>query len=183
MTDEKSATKIHRALLTAESPADRRRVAPRPMYLIVVGGGIPGAMIRLSAEGNHLGRSSENNVKLSDPSVSRHQAVIMIDGQRVAWLTDQGSTNGTFLNNERLVPHVAYRLDPGHQDAPIYESWMIHEGDDDLLAYTQTACLGERPHHLATQLLPRLLLPWRTICPDPDRIQRLRAVVEGLPRG
>ena len=121
--DEKSDTKIFGVVALADlDSAESSRPAPRPMYLIVVGGGIPGAMIRLSGEGNRVGRSSDNSVKLPDLSVSRRHANIVVDGQGTAWLTDLGSTNGTFLNHEQLVPHVAYRLDDGDrvQFGPTY---------------------------------------------------------------
>jgi diguanylate cyclase (GGDEF)-like protein len=87
--------------------------AERPMYLIVVGGGIPGAMIRLAPEGARLGRSSENSVRIAELSVSRHHAVITVDDRGAAWLTDLGSTNGTYLNNRHLAPHHPARLDDG----------------------------------------------------------------------
>ena len=113
--DELNDTQIYGALAVALSStvSPPGTVAPRPMYLIVVGGGIPGAMIRLSPEGARLGRSSENSVRIPDLSVSRHHAVISVDDRGSAWLTDLGSTNGTFLNNRRLAPHHAARLDDG----------------------------------------------------------------------
>ncbi|MFO0908712.1 MAG: GGDEF domain-containing protein [Isosphaeraceae bacterium] len=111
--DDKSDTQIGLAVAQLEGTPEGGRSATRPMYLIVVGGGIPGAMIRLDSAGAEIGRSNENTVRVPDLSVSRHHARIRVDDRGVAWLTDLGSTNGTFLNNRRLAPHATARLDDG----------------------------------------------------------------------
>ena len=48
-----------------------------------------------------IGRTSDNDIKLLDPIVSRQHAVVYIK-QGKAFLEDQGSTNGTFLNGEKI---------------------------------------------------------------------------------
>jgi hypothetical protein len=48
-----------------------------------------------------IGRGEESEIFLVDPSVSRNHATIKIDNGAVA-LTDLGSTNGTFINGDRL---------------------------------------------------------------------------------
>jgi two-component system, cell cycle response regulator len=113
--DDKSDTQIYGALAVEEPPHGSQSPggSARPMYLIVVGGGIPGAMIRLAPEGAQLGRSSENSVRVPDLSISRRHAVIGVDDHGSAWLTDLGSTNGTYLNNRRIAPHHACRLEDG----------------------------------------------------------------------
>jgi diguanylate cyclase (GGDEF)-like protein len=83
------------------------------MYLIVVVGGVPGAMIRLAAEETRIGRSSDNPVRVSDLSVSRLHASIDLRKDGTAWLTDLDSTNGTFLNRRRLIPQVPTLLEDG----------------------------------------------------------------------
>lgn len=48
-----------------------------------------------------LGRSRENEIFIVDPSVSRNHAVLEVhDGKLV--VRDNGSTNGTFVNGERI---------------------------------------------------------------------------------
>jgi serine/threonine-protein kinase len=86
------------------------------------------------------------------------------------------------LSEGSSLLHVAYRLDPGHQDAPLYEAWMIRDGDEDTLGHTQVTCLEDRSHEVAAELLPKMLLPWRTIHPDAGRCRRLRALVDSLRR-
>jgi len=55
-----------------------------------------------------LGRDMDNDVVLAGASVSRHHAQLSFDG-RLATLTDLSSTNGTFLEEDRLLPSVPER--------------------------------------------------------------------------
>ena len=57
-----------------------------------------------------IGRSSANDIQLSDEQASGHHAVLRREGSTFV-LTDQNSTNGTYVNRRRL--HGAYRLQPG----------------------------------------------------------------------
>lgn len=106
---EKGDTQICRAVATA----DPVEAASRPIYLIVVSGGTPGAMLRLEPEITRLGRSHENSVRFSDLGVSRRHATIVGDAQGVVWLNDLDSTNGTFLNGNRVPGLVPHRLQNG----------------------------------------------------------------------
>jgi serine/threonine protein kinase len=136
-------------------------------------------------------RLSSREVDLSCPpeAVPRRIVQLVETSKRLREDDDQADLlfRASRLGRRHSLPEgtgllqIAYRLDPGHHDAPFYEEWMIREGDEDLLAYTQEACLTGLPRSVAAALLPRLLLPWRTIRPDPARIQRLRAVVDALP--
>lgn len=62
---------------------------------------------RLSLEdGEHaLGRDPDSAVMLSDGTVSRHHALLTVDGGRVA-LKDLGSANGTFVDDRRVRDEV-----------------------------------------------------------------------------
>jgi two-component system, cell cycle response regulator len=82
-------------------------------YLIIVGGGIPGTMHPLDKRGTSLGRSIENSVQLNDITVSRRHAHVGIDPDGVFCVKDEGSTNGTFLNGHRILPHGVRRLADG----------------------------------------------------------------------
>lgn len=89
-----------------------------------------------------IGRSSENDVALGHWSLSRTHAAIAIDGDGIM-LRDMGSTNGTFLGNERieeraLLPgdtfrcgQVEFRLDAsGDEEVP--GPSLVHDLADDL---------------------------------------------------
>ncbi len=60
---------------------------------------------------NTIGRQDDNDVTLRDSTVSRHHAVIFVE-RDVVTLQDLGSSNGTFVNNQRLSK-VRSRVEPG----------------------------------------------------------------------
>jgi hypothetical protein len=62
---------------------------------------IDGQMYRLSAPVTVLGRSSEADIALDDPGISRRHAQIQLDAGH-AVLLDLDSTNGTFVDGERV---------------------------------------------------------------------------------
>ena len=70
-------------------------------------------MIRLAENASTLGRGAENTVQLHDSTVSRRHALISTDPDGGAWLTDLGSTNGTFLDTVRLPVHETVRIQDG----------------------------------------------------------------------
>ena len=53
-----------------------------------------------------IGRAVENDIVITSKRVSREHARVRREGWRVV-LEDLGSTNGTFLNDERLLSPVA----------------------------------------------------------------------------
>ena len=56
-----------------------------------------------------IGRSFDNALFIEDASVSRHHAVIRWKNSMM-YICDLGSTNGTFLNGEKLTPDYYYEL-------------------------------------------------------------------------
>ncbi len=87
-------------------------VAPKPLQQAIALRMIKG----MPADGRYpvlrelrVGRSSESDIFLVDPSVSRMHATLELDGDRVV-VRDAGSTNGTFVNGERVQVRV---LQPG----------------------------------------------------------------------
>jgi two-component system cell cycle response regulator len=87
---------------------------PLPAYLVVLAGGIPGAMLRLLPGCTRVGRAPDNAFPLPEPSVSRHHAVLRTGDDGRVWLVDLGSTNGTYLNGRRV---------------PDLEPQALHDGD------------------------------------------------------
>jgi diguanylate cyclase (GGDEF)-like protein len=110
--DVKANTQICASPL-AESAAETQIVASPSIYMIVVSGGIPGTMLPLSEQGTTLGRSAETTFQLDDITVSRQHAMVMIDGRGEVHITDEGSSNGTFINGERIAGHCPRRLEDG----------------------------------------------------------------------
>ncbi|MGI5819214.1 MAG: FHA domain-containing protein [Armatimonadota bacterium] len=89
----------------AEPPAPRQATAP---HLLVIESDDDrleaGKTIGLSAAVT-IGRSEENSLQVTDRFISsRHALVCLRDGRRI--LVDRGSTNGTFVNGERVEGEV-----------------------------------------------------------------------------
>jgi hypothetical protein len=59
-----------------------------------------------------IGRLPDNKLVVSDPKASSHHAVIRQFGQDYS-ITDLGSTNGTFVNERRLLPNTPTTLNAG----------------------------------------------------------------------
>ncbi|MEJ7846660.1 MAG: FHA domain-containing protein [Pyrinomonadaceae bacterium] len=49
-----------------------------------------------------IGRTKENDLALDDPSVSKMHASLLLDAQSRLYVADTGSTNGTFIDGERI---------------------------------------------------------------------------------
>ena len=109
--DENGATYL--CDLLQEGETDPSTDSSLPMYLIMVAGGIPGAMLRLPPGGTRLGRSSDNTFQFREITISRQHASLGVDPQGVVRLTDLGSTNGSYLNDRRIPPHTPVRVKDG----------------------------------------------------------------------
>jgi pSer/pThr/pTyr-binding forkhead associated (FHA) protein len=59
-----------------------------------------------------IGRAPDNQLVISDPKASSHHAEIL-PGVRGYSITDLGSTNGTFVNEQRLERHIPRLLNGG----------------------------------------------------------------------
>lgn len=73
-------------------------------------GPTPGVTFPLEGEQLTIGRDSTNGVAINDAEVSRKHARLMFQGGKYV-LEDLGSTNGTFVNGQRLAGPVV--LKPG----------------------------------------------------------------------
>jgi FHA domain-containing protein len=61
-----------------------------------------------------IGRASDNQLIIDDPQASAHHAEIKLSPDRETYLvTDQSSTNGTFVNEERLPIYTSRTLNTG----------------------------------------------------------------------
>jgi hypothetical protein len=92
-------TAIGEATVTIDIPMPPPPTARR--YHLRMIKGVPAYGVYFVEGRSRIGRSEESDVFLVDPSVSRTHAVVEVDGVEPI-VRDLGSTNGTFVNGERI---------------------------------------------------------------------------------
>jgi len=60
-----------------------------------------------------VGRTKENDLWLDDPSVSKIHAALVLNSEKQLMVADTGSTNGTFINNQRIAYGRAFVIKDG----------------------------------------------------------------------
>lgn len=81
---KKKKKEIHRVLVTVEGPDRGREFVILPCRM-------------------QIGRRTDNYIRLSDPNVSRKHAALEFNPEKEQYvLTDLHSTNGTYLNEEKI---------------------------------------------------------------------------------
>ena len=64
-------------------------------------------------ERKSVGRTKENDLAIDDPSVSKVHAALVLNSDQQLILADTGSTNGTFINGERIAYGRAFVIKNG----------------------------------------------------------------------
>lgn len=77
--------------------------------LVILNQGMTGLTFELSTEHTSVGRVEDNSFQIVDGSVSSHHAEVLLVGNDIL-IRDLGSTNGTFINNEKITESI---LRPG----------------------------------------------------------------------
>jgi pSer/pThr/pTyr-binding forkhead associated (FHA) protein len=71
-------------------------------HLIVLAGENLGQMFRVDQSETIIGRAPDGHIRVQDGSVSRrHSRIIQVGGE--VWIEDLGSSNGTYVNEGRIV--------------------------------------------------------------------------------
>ena len=60
-----------------------------------------------------VGRTKENDLSLEDPSVSKIHASLVLNSEKLLMVADTGSTNGTFINEQRIAYGRAFPIGGG----------------------------------------------------------------------
>ena len=77
--------------------------------LVILNQGMTGRAFELNVERTTVGRVEDNTFQIADASVSSHHAEIILRGSELL-IRDLNSTNGTFINGEKISEAV---LQPG----------------------------------------------------------------------
>jgi S-DNA-T family DNA segregation ATPase FtsK/SpoIIIE len=137
----------------------------------VVGGPASGATWVL-AEGEHVVGRAETDVVIADPDVSRLHAKLVVDPEGQVWVSDLGSSNGTFVDGHP-IPSAAV-LQPGAVVEVGSSLLRILRRDEP--AATSTSGPSVRLNRPPRVVLPDLPRPEPVPAP-PDAVKRRR-----LPR-
>ena len=81
------------------------REPPRRAFVVVLAGDRMGEMVELDPTYTTVGRGLTATVRINDEGISRTHAAVTVD-KGVYYLSDAGSTNGTFANGERVGGYI-----------------------------------------------------------------------------
>jgi pSer/pThr/pTyr-binding forkhead associated (FHA) protein len=154
-----------------------------PIYQITVRSGPePGKTFPLEREEVFMGRDLANDITISDPEVSRRHARFIMQDDNVM-LEDLGSTNGTFLNGERIS--TPQQLRPGDVITLGENIVMVIEKshyDPDATVVSATAAQPEeaqpQPSKQRSYQPPAEPAPYQQPRPAPQRTSEMK---KGLP--
>ena len=100
-TNRRPATPPPTPARTERAPKAAKGKRGVPSTLVVTQGALSGTTVRLGDSPVTLGRSQDSTIVLDDDYVStRHAQIVRTDTGYV--VEDLGSTNGTYVNNERV---------------------------------------------------------------------------------
>ncbi|MEM6731098.1 MAG: GGDEF domain-containing protein [Myxococcota bacterium] len=102
MDFEDKTTVVETTILSASPTALGKRAA----YFVVIKGSEAGRMYKIDANELMIGRAMEAGIRIVDDGVSRRHAKVQRDGASQVRVMDLGSTNGTFVNGDRIDQQV-----------------------------------------------------------------------------
>jgi two-component system cell cycle response regulator len=102
----------------------------RRAFVVVLAGDRMGEMFELDPSYTTIGRGLTATVRINDEGISRTHAAVRVD-QGVYYLSDAGSTNGTFANGERVDRHPLREGDKIQLGAASVLRFTFHEDNDD----------------------------------------------------
>ena len=90
-----------------------------------------------------LGRSEHNDIAINSRFISRHHALLVRHGS-ATFLMDLNSTNGTFVNSERISNHVLLHEDVitvGHHHIKFSDPFATKRSELDGAEFADTAIM------------------------------------------
>ncbi|MFV2067049.1 MAG: ATP-binding protein [Pirellulales bacterium] len=94
--------------------------------LFVIRGRDQGTRFELDASAMSIGRDRSNSIQLHDTEISRRHAVLRRKGQTYV-LTDQRSSNGTFINGQPVTSEPSHELSSGDQ-VQVGQTLLLYTG-------------------------------------------------------
>ncbi|MCC9308010.1 FHA domain-containing protein [Kitasatospora sp. RB6PN24] len=91
-------------------PGGRRAPRNAPTQLVVVEGGLAGTTVALQGQVITLGRAHDSTIVLDDDYASSRHARIYPDQTGQWTVEDLGSTNGTYLDRQRLTQPLPLQI-------------------------------------------------------------------------
>ncbi len=141
-----------------------------PAVLVIYGGEYHGEQIDVTSGGVAIGRSTDCQVILRSKDVSsRHAQLVIRD--KVCWLQDLGSSNGTLLRKKKIVQH---RLASGDEFS-IGTYRFIFAENAESFAEKAEATMEEIRQQLHAQLIGELNLKRLTLAQMADKALLRRA--------
>lgn len=103
---------------------------PRRAFVVVLAGDRMGEMFELDPVYTTIGRGLTATVRVNDEGISRTHAAVSVENG-VYYLSDAGSTNGTFANGDRVDRHPLREGDKIQLGAASVLRFTFHEDSDD----------------------------------------------------
>lgn len=76
------------------------------IHLVIESGPEQGRRLTVPEAGARMGRSSQNDIELTDPAVSRFQCRVFFKPDETLWVSDLGSTNQTVVNSQPILETI-----------------------------------------------------------------------------
>lgn len=120
----------------ASSSAHRDSGDEHAHYLVVIQGTGQGRTLELGERPTTIGRHEGNDLCLADPCISKQHCAIRCS-RGMVWVSDLGSTNGTYLDEQRVVgkaiwPEGAVLRIGGHELRHEFRSRQVLEASQSL---------------------------------------------------
>ena len=116
----------------------------RKAFMVVLSGDRMGETFTLNEGRTSIGRGLHADIRVNDEGISRTHAVVDLEGG-VYYLSDAGSTNGTFSNGERVDKHVLQEGDKVQIGATsVLRFTFQDDADDDLQRSLYESALRDR---------------------------------------
>jgi pSer/pThr/pTyr-binding forkhead associated (FHA) protein len=120
--------------------------------LVMHSGPTPGKVFPLEGDVITIGREAGNGIIINDAEVSRKHTQFVFQGGKVI-VTDLGSTNGTFVNNQRLTgQHILQPgeiISLGEQITLLFESIVVVDPNATMLSNASHAPVVPMPRPAA----------------------------------